>query len=96
LGGETRSYQLSQSLGLTGVDVHFYGKIDDSFEWFPKVHPLVDQNNWLLIDSGRRNELIAGCQRMMEETSWADVAKKTYAVYENLLMEVMCQKDAPV
>jgi glycosyltransferase involved in cell wall biosynthesis len=67
----------------------------DCLEEFDLGKPdhLVDQINWLLIDTGRRNELILGCQRMMEDTSWAEVAKKTYAVYEDLLMEVMCQKD---
>ena len=67
----------------------------DCLEEFELGKPdhLVDQINWLLGDSYRRNELVAGCQRMMEDTSWVEVAKITNIVYENLMMEFIPQKD---
>ena len=37
-GGETRSYQIAQALGVTGAEVHLYGQIDHSFEWFHRVY----------------------------------------------------------
>lgn len=38
-GGETRSYQMAQALGLAGVDVHLYGDVATSFAWAPGVFP---------------------------------------------------------
>jgi len=50
-----------------------------------KPDDLANQIKRLLIDESRRTELVAGCQRMIDDTSWQEIAQKTYAVYQKLL-----------
>lgn len=59
----------------------------DCLEEFELDRPetLVSQLKLLLNDDVRRSELVAGCRRMIEATSWSAIAKQTSTIFRTAL-----------
>ena len=69
----------------------------DCLEEFDLEEPetLVAQLIKLLHNTTRRSELIVGCERMVQDTSWSQIARKTYAVYKSCFAQSIQQSDEP-